>query len=261
MQVFEPSEIRARHLTEDDDIIRAQDLPERMQLASSTLSDASTLSMQQPLTEDDLHDAAAWVLPKLAKRKERDFFRADGQYFHLLSNLVQAITCSLRFLFVSGYEVPYIWTHKRDYISHFVPHEARSRIDLLNQDDLWLVLAYGQKYRSLIERRQALTSMYTRLGVTDEYFEDMQNSAKLESVEMVADATEWLGMKYKGGASKAKSQFDLHFHDDDDEPAEQRKRKLPSRTSAYDAAKNSVVAKLADVSWPTSTFRIVNICV
>ncbi|KAI0035919.1 transcription elongation factor SPT6 [Vararia minispora EC-137] len=242
--VFEPSEIRARHLTEDDDIIRAQDIPERMQLATSTLSHAATLSIQQALTEDDLDDAAPWVLTRLSKRKERDFFRADGQYFHLLQDLVSAITYSLRFLFVQEFEVPYIWTHKRDFISYFNPQESRVRIDLLSQDELWRVQALGQKYRSLLERRQALWSMHSRLGVTDEYFDEMQR--KLETVEMVADATEWLSMKYKGGGPKSKTHFDLHFHDDVEEPAEQRKRKLPSRTSAYNVAKNSVVGKLAE---------------
>lgn len=46
MQVFEPSEIAARFLTADDDVIRAADMPERMQLTTSSLSpwDPSPLS-------------------------------------------------------------------------------------------------------------------------------------------------------------------------------------------------------------------------
>jgi len=37
-QVFELSEIRDRLLTEEDDLIRYQDTPERLQLAASTLT-------------------------------------------------------------------------------------------------------------------------------------------------------------------------------------------------------------------------------
>ena len=68
-QVFEPSEIRARHLTEDDDIIRAQDVPERMQLATSTLSKDASLSVQHGMTEDMLVNAAMWVLMCLSAKR------------------------------------------------------------------------------------------------------------------------------------------------------------------------------------------------
>ena len=56
--MFEPSEIKARVLTEDDDLIRVKDMPERMQLATSTLSSHTGLSVHTPLTPDDLNDAA-----------------------------------------------------------------------------------------------------------------------------------------------------------------------------------------------------------
>ena len=45
-------------LTEDDDLIRAHDTPERMQLATSSLSLSATLTLQSPLTEADLNDAS-----------------------------------------------------------------------------------------------------------------------------------------------------------------------------------------------------------
>ncbi|KAI0065393.1 transcription elongation factor Spt6 [Artomyces pyxidatus] len=241
--VFEPTEIRDRLLTEDDDLIRAQDIPERMQLATSTLSQSSTLSLYKPLTEEDLEDAATWVLTRLSDRKERDFFRPDGQYFNLLEDLVGAITFALRYLFIQEFEVPYIWTHKRDYISYFNAQDIRTRVELLNLEDLWRVYALGQKYRSLVERRRALESMYSRLGVADEYFES-EIRRKLDAVEVIADASDWLTMKYKE-SSKNKDQFELHFHDDEDQ-VDTKKHKLPSRISAYELAKNSVVSKLAD---------------
>src|SRR5882762_3195359 len=170
LKVFEPSEIRARLLTEDDELIRVQDIPERMQLATSTLSQSSTLSMHRPLTDDDLEDAAHWVLTRLSS-KERDYFRQDGQFFHLLEPLVAAITYALRYLFVQELEVPYIWAHKRDYISYFNASDIRTRVDLLDLNDLWRVYTLGQKYRSLVQRRAALETLYSRLNVSDEYFE------------------------------------------------------------------------------------------
>ncbi|KAH9951462.1 transcription elongation factor Spt6 [Amylocystis lapponica] len=215
--VFEPSEIRKRLLTEDDDLIRAQDIPERMQLATSAISMTTTLSLHKPLTENDLDDAASWVITRLSSRKERDFFRGDGQYHRYLPDLVQAISCALRFLFVDEFEVPHIWSHKRDYIS---------------LDELWRVYSVGQNF--------ALDALYARFGVTDDYFEN-EVRRRIDNVEMVADVTEWLGLKYR---EVKKSKFDFQFHDDEDQ-GETQKRKLPSRVSAYELAKKSIVAKLA----------------
>ncbi|KAI0831325.1 transcription elongation factor Spt6 [Trametes gibbosa] len=239
--VFEPSEIRARMLTEDDDLIRAQDIPERLQLATSSLSPSATLSIHKALGENDLDDAASWVITRLSGRKEREFFRGDGQYHHLLSDLVQAITCALRYLFVSEFEVPYVWTHKRDYISYFDPSNPRAPVELLSLDDLWRLYVVGQKYRSLLERRAALDALYARFGVSDDYFEN-EVRKRVETAEMSADAIEWLGMKYR---EEKKNKFDVHFHDDE-EQSEVRKHKMPSRVSAYELAKKTVVSKLAD---------------
>lgn len=238
--VFEPSEIRARMLTEDDDLIRVQDIPERMQLATSSFSQSSTLSFHQNLTESDIDDAAAWVTSRLSARKTRDFFSDNGPYYSYREALVLAVTNALRFLFVQEFEVPYIWTHKRDYISYFNPQEMRTRIELISLAELWRIQALGQKYRSLLERRNSLFAAYSRLNVEDDYFEQTLKP-KIDTVEMVADSTEWLTMKYK---SRKQDAFDVHFHDD--EEIADRKRKAPSRVSAYEIAKRSVVSKLAE---------------
>ncbi|KAF8163355.1 transcription elongation factor SPT6 [Crassisporium funariophilum] len=238
--VFEPSEIRKRMLTEDDDLIRAQDIPERMQLANSSLAQSSTLSMHRKLTDDELGGAAMWVTTRLSTRKNRDFFSPDGIYQHLKGALVMAVTFALRQIFIEEYEVPYIWAHKRDHISHFDVHDIRSRFELLSLNELWRINSLGQKYRSLTERRKALTASYSRLQIKDEYYED-EIQEQIDSVEVVADATEWLSMKYKDQKEDAVADFRFH----DDEEPEVKKRKMPSRISAYEVTKKSIVSKLA----------------
>ncbi|KAF5377014.1 hypothetical protein D9757_007713 [Collybiopsis confluens] len=242
--VFEPSEIKDHLLTEDDNLIRARDSPERMQLTGSSLSDSSSLSMHQALTVEDLNkDGARWVTLRLIPEKsskQKDFFTPNGRYQHLQGELVMAVTFVLRALFIDEFEVPYIWTHRRDYISHFDINDIRSpRIELLSLSELWRVYALGQKYRSLVERRNALTASHDRLGVEDSYYADELFPA-IDSVELVADTTEWLLMKYK---DKKQNDAVLRFHDDD-EP--EKKHKMPSRVSAYELAKKSVISGLAD---------------
>ena len=245
LQVFEPTEIRKKLLSEDDDLIRAQDVPERMQLATSSLSHLSTLSLHTQLTEEDLGGAAMWVTQRISSRKNRDFFTPDGPYQHLKAALVMAVTFTLRFLFLEEFEVPYIWTHKRDYICHFDTQDMRTRIELLSLNELWRIHALGMKYRSLVERRRALTSSYGRLKVKDAYFEDDVIS-RIDSAEMVADATEWLSLKNK---DKKADGVQFRFHDDE-QVESHKKRKMPSRISAYEIAKRSIVSKLAQVRIP-----------
>ncbi|KAF5373643.1 hypothetical protein D9758_000608 [Tetrapyrgos nigripes] len=239
--VFEPSEIREHMLTEDDDLIRAQDTPERMQLTTSSLSGSSSISTHQPLTSEDIENGGAmWVTQRLSPRKIREFFEPDGPYQPYRTPLVLAVTFALRCIFVDEYEVPYIWTHKRDHISHFDPENPRNRFELLTLSELWKIYSLGQKYRSLVERRNALSASYTKLGVEDQYYET-DIVPMIDSVEVVADTTEWLLMKYK---DKKQNSLALHFHDDEAEV--DRKHKTPSRVSAYELAKKSIVSKLAD---------------
>jgi transcription elongation factor SPT6 len=245
--VFEPSEIRQHLLTEDDNLIRARDTPERMQLTASPLSDSATISLHQTITAEDLNkDGARWVTVRLLpdnSEKQREFFGETGKFQHLQGELVMAVTFALRAIFIEEYEVPYIWTHRRDYISHFDTDDPRSpRVELLSLSDLWRVYALGQKYRSLVERRNALTTSYNRLGVTDSYYTDEIFPA-IDSVEVVADTTEWLLMKYK---DKKQNEAAFRFHDDEEAEVE-KKHKMPSRVSAYELAKKSIVSRLADV--------------
>lgn len=234
-------------LTEDDDLIRAQDIPERMQLVNSTLSTEFTLSLHERLTEADMDDAAYWVTKRISSRKTHEFFSPSGPNRHMQQDFVIAVTFALRCMFLQDFEVPYVWVHKRDDISVFDTQHQRHQ-ELLSLSDLWKIYSLGQKYRSLVSRRKVLSSLYRRLNVKDEYFEsDIQS--RLDGVEVVADATEWLAMKYK---SKKQDDFTIHFHDDDDVSVAGKKRKMPSRISAYEVAKKSIVSKLAQVGTPLS---------
>lgn len=212
-----------------------------MQLATSTLSSDSSLAIPEALSQAECVEAAAWVAPRLIS-KERDFFMPEGRYHYLLRDLVEAVTRTLEYLLVQHLEVPYIFAHRRDYISYFNPRDPRARVELLSQDDLWRIYGLGQKYRSLCERQKSLQATYERLGVQDEYYEETLKS-KLDSVEAVADVTQWLAMKYK---SKRKDNAELRFHDDE-EPVETKKHKLPTRMTAYEQAKKSIASDLADV--------------
>ncbi|KAG8886008.1 Transcription elongation factor spt6 [Tulasnella sp. 331] len=237
--VFEPSEIKARHLTEDDDIIRMNDLPERMQLSTSSLSPSASLSLHDENEfEKHLTDASQWVATRISPRITRDFYRPNAIHKDLLVPLITAISGALQLLLVKNFEVPYIHTHRRDLISHFNA-EKRTRTELLSRDELWRVGTLGMKFRALMERKLALGRTYEKMNVHDEYFEqDIQD--KMDSIEAVADVTEWLGMKYR------QAQKDAMETTVDVDGVEAKKFKKPTRVSAYDIARQTVTSKLAD---------------
>jgi transcription elongation factor SPT6 len=223
-------------------------LPERLQLTTSTLSPNQSVAFPEPLTEAECTDAASWITPRLGIEKENRFFKPSGEHYHLLSELVQAVTRVLQFLFMNNNEVPYIYAHRRDYLlqSEIKP----GRAELLNLDDLWQIYSLGLKYRSLCMRRKVLRKSYEKLGVSDEYFEK-HLLVNMDAVEMVVDATQWLGMKYK---EKKGDDMEFAFHDDEPSQTESKTHKKPNRSTAYDLAKKSIVSKVAEVRGILHTF-------
>lgn len=231
-------------------MIRTQDIPERMQLETSTISDSMALSQfTEALDEEAVGAAAEWITPRISPQKAEEYQNATGSK----DDLVAAVAEAVRFLFINHFEVPYIWAYKRDFISH-MPGEGRysRRPEYVTQEDLWRIYSLGRKYMSLIKRREKLGEMYKRLEVEDEYFtEHIQNS--LDNVDTIADTTRWLAMRY--GDKKKDVGFGISFHDDEEDP-EAKKMKKPSRTSAYDVHHNSVVSKLAAVSFILRMFSV-----
>ena len=212
-----------------------------MQLSTSTLSPNQTIEWWEPLTVSECSDAASWITPRLGGDKEQKFFRTGGEHYSLLSELVEAVTHVLEFMFINNYEVPYIYTHRRDYLLESTIR--KNRAELLSLDDLWHIYHLGLRYRSLCLRRRKLQKTYNSLGVHDEFFEK-QIMMNLDAVEAVVDATQWLNMKYKKGK---KDVFELNFYGEENADPSAAIQKKPSRNTAYDLAKNSIIANVADV--------------
>ncbi|KAG8759037.1 Transcription elongation factor spt6 [Serendipita sp. 396] len=226
--VFEPSEIRSRMLTEDDDLIRNLDMPERMLLATSSLSPDTTLSLDPQLSPSDLSDAAYWVSLRLGQRIERDFFREDGQFRKYLEALIAAVRATLDFLFIQSFEVPFIWTHKRDFIWHV---DGAARIELLSVAELWRVYNLGQKFRAFQERKRILEATHAKLSTPDDYYKiDIQ--PKIDSMEAISDATEWLSLQHRLELQ------DATMIEDDG------KTKRPTRISTFEMLKKSPIDRL-----------------
>lgn len=200
--VFEPSQLVEKMLTDDDNKIRMNDIPERFQLARKPYKDLSEL------TEDDMAEREAeeakWVADLLFPRKRlgtdlREPFEAS-------------IKQVLRFMNVEDYEPAFIFQNRKDYLIHSeqVPvspnpsnpngpdYEIKAE-KLLSQPDLWDVFELDLKFRAFSERRQAIRKSVEVLKETipdfaDRVFDDLLPLA--EQMDDLQDLQDYLNFQY-----------------------------------------------------------------
>jgi transcription elongation factor SPT6 len=179
--VFEPSELKARLLTDEDNSIRAKDLPERYQLLRSILKN------DYDLTEDEFSEEQRWIAEKIVLEKIT-FLSAKPR---LREPLEVAVAKVLEFVARDSLEVPFIWQHRRDYLVHrhdpnvnsedqkntedaaYVPKLSVIVEPLLNRDDLWRIVFLDIEFHGMLEKRGTLKNIYNSLGVNDDLYEEL----------------------------------------------------------------------------------------
>lgn len=171
--VFEPSQLSEKLLTDADNEIRWADEPERFQLDRMPYK-------QLQITDDQFKEEARWITTLIWPKK--------SLHSDLQGPFTRAIGKVLEFFVVDDVEVPYVFLHRKDYLIHAkrtrVPtdnpddHEyVVSAKKLLNEDDLWRVLELDLKFRALVEKRNIIEKTYDNmklaLDVEDEIVETM----------------------------------------------------------------------------------------
>lgn len=197
--VFEPSQLKERLLTDEDNEIRFTDEPERFQLDRKQFKNIS-------LTPEQFREEARWISNQLWPKK--------GLPQELQAPFGKAIGKVLEFFIVDEVEVPYVFQHRKDYLLHSKKIRKSAREDedgpdytitsekLLNQDDLWRILELDIKFRSFVEKRNSLEKTFENLktlDVQDEMVEEMIPEAT--TMEELQDLQDYLQFQY---ASKLK---------------------------------------------------------
>ncbi|KAA8571494.1 hypothetical protein EYC84_001494 [Monilinia fructicola] len=194
--VFEPSQLAEKLLTDEDNVIRYSDEPERFQL------DRKPYKHLQ-ITDEQFREEARWITSLIWPKKT---FSSEMQ-----APFTKAISKVLEFFVVDEVEVPYVFQHRKDYLIHARKNKTRSDPNnpdapdyevsadkLLNQDDLWRILELDLKFRALIEKRNVLEKTYDNLklaaGVNDATFEKMIPDA--QTMEELQDIQDYLYFQY-----------------------------------------------------------------
>ncbi|OAQ96125.1 hypothetical protein LLEC1_03376 [Akanthomyces lecanii] len=192
--VFEPSQLKEKLLTDEDNLIRFTDEPERFQLERKPFKNLQ-------LTAEQFRDEAKWISDQLWPKK--------GLSKDLLGAFGKAVGKVLEFFVVDEVEVPFVFQHRKDYLLHSKKIRKSAHDDpdgpdysiqsdkLLNQDDLWRILELDIKFRSFIEKKNALEKTVENLKtleVEDQMVEKMIPEAT--TMEELQDLQDYLHFQY-----------------------------------------------------------------
>ncbi|KAF2260518.1 transcription elongation factor Spt6 [Lojkania enalia] len=198
--VFEPSQLVDRMLTDEDNVIREVDVPERLQLARKPFKD---LNLTPEEMDVRLNEEAAWITTLIWPKK------ALPPYFE--RPFRTAIRKVLEFLNIEDYEVPFIFNHRKDYLIH-APSDQQDDLDnpddpppdarperLLIQSDLWEVFDLDLKFRAFTEKRDALQKNYDNLRalaseINNQVLEELIHKAV--TIEEIQELQDYLHFQY-----------------------------------------------------------------
>ncbi|KAI0134100.1 transcription elongation factor [Xylariales sp. AK1849] len=194
--VFEPSQLQEKLLTEEDNIIRNTDEPERFQLDRKPFK-----SLQ--IAGDQVKEEAKWITNLMWPKKD-----LPGD---LHGPFQKAVGKVLEYFFHYMLEVPYVFQHRKDYLIHATKTENPEWHDdkeaaqwivsaekLLTQDDLWRILELDIKFRAFVERRNSLEKACDNLKeaavVHDETLAELIPLA--ENMEELQDLQDYTNFQY-----------------------------------------------------------------
>ncbi|KAF2202531.1 transcription elongation factor Spt6 [Delitschia confertaspora ATCC 74209] len=208
--VFEPAQLEERMLTDADTNIRMTDVPERLQLARRPFEelDLTPAQMDARLTEE-----SNWIAQLLWPKKRLPSFVADP--------FKKAIKKVLEFLTVEDYEVPFIFTHRKDYLIYTPgeqpvdeddpdppPMDARP-MRLLSQNDLWEIFDMDLRFRALVQKRDALQKTYDNIrGIAPEIRDDVIEDliSKAVTIEELQELQDYLHFQYSAEMNDLRTQ-------------------------------------------------------
>lgn len=144
--MFERSKLIEKFCTENDDVLRNEDLPERFigVMTGRIAPDAA-----------ERREEAKWMAETLATKIASEYggVRNFPRHFNYRSeheveeSLVEPIDSVLSMLQTDRYEVPFIWTYRKDYLH-----------DMMTRKHLWWIHSMDSKWEDLIGRRSHLLS-------------------------------------------------------------------------------------------------------
>ena len=216
-QVFDPAEIKARRLKDEDRAIAQADRPERYQLVNSTLSDNPILASDTLFPPPTIAGYSLYAKISLRTQyifcnmhpegsypprsmDDRDWYPAQRRP-DLINEFIKAVASALDMMFIQNLEVPYLWHYKRDVFS-VLEDRGTKQVQFLDRDELWALYDLGSKFRAIHNRNGQITDTWARIkaikpDLQNDYLETtLLGSVCMSSIEAAADGYNWLCYHY-----------------------------------------------------------------
>ena len=190
---YDRSQLVESFCTDRDDVIRKLDRPERFQ---------DIMVGRTPPEEPERKDEAEWMSNKLTdiivgeKIAANPFMPSEERYrlessdnkTELQLGLKEPIEAVLRFFQVERLEVPFIWTHRRDYLHPEI--QRRHLWQIFSMDERWDRL-YSMKKR-LTEQLAAVYDAAESAGTVEDSYEADERRRNLQLLRSARDQLQLL---------------------------------------------------------------------
>lgn len=201
--VFEPSQLSERMLTEADHEIRITDIPERLQVARKSFK---PLDLSPEEEDQRLNEEAAWITRLMVQEHGVESYKEEA-YLWCVKKVVN-------FLNKENLEVPFIFQHRKDFLVRSIRRPSMSpdayngdingdaeRVQrILTQEDLWDIYYKDLKFRGLMAKRDAVQNLYDKLrevlNIRDDIIEDWLPGVL--NTDEAQDLLEYLHFQYSG---------------------------------------------------------------
>ncbi|KAG2379230.1 hypothetical protein C9374_007369 [Naegleria lovaniensis] len=219
--IFGADLLKEKFLTEEDEVIRNEDVPERISLRQGI----------RLLDPDELYNEACWIYSKvfqshaeLHMERYRKYIEYDSNRFDSLKNLfVETIVKVLKFILQMRYDIPYISQYKKEEFEHVLQVEGK-----FNDKDLWKILEWDEKWCVLQSKKKKLKSLYdSAKTLIDPYY--LSQLDYCDSIDYIND-------------------LQLHFTSilSEDSEVQIGEYKRPKKKDTYSLAKREGLAPLAN---------------
>ena len=162
--IFEPTQIQERLLTDADDRIRQADVPERLQLALP--GEEGLRLLERKLSERELDDAARWAAPRISERTTALFVDDGAEHESFRAEWLRCVRDMLSYLLNDMLEVPFLTQHRMDELEYSRYNETTRSYDttpLLVRQELVSLSSLALKYKLLLSRKEALRRVFALL--------------------------------------------------------------------------------------------------
>ncbi|KAK6885398.1 Transcription elongation factor SPT6 [Candida tropicalis] len=223
-EVFEHSELKERMLTDEDNLIRIIDVPERYQKYRSTLTyidlEGEELEMEKNWVSDAMMRERSTPLPE----------GAEESYKQCVGNIID-------FISKENLEVPFINTHRLDYLEYVPDYDPNNRIRLFNEDDLWRIVKLDIEYHTLYEKRLNAEKLVDSLDLDDDLIKDIKS---LDTMVAVQDVHDYIQFTYsKEIREKASSQGADDSENNEDNAKSQPRKHM--KVTLYERIKSNIL--------------------